>query len=145
MPGVVSYPSLTSATVAPDADALYVVDATGPSDKQATLRALFNGCIGLPVVTDATTARTLSDSDHGKFLRFTNNANVAVSVPSTLRSDFRCRVIQDGGGKVTLTGTNGATVRTKGNQTATGGLYHILDVQCVATNEFRAWGDTVSL
>ena len=144
MAAVLTYPALTSATIAPDADNLYVVDATGPADKRATIRDSFLACIGLPVVLDSTTARVLTDTDHGKFLRFTNNSAVAVSVPATLRGDFRCRLIQDGNGKVTLTGTNGATVRTKGNQTATGGQYHVLDLQCIATNEFRAWGDTVS-
>ena len=144
MSDVLDYPALTSLTVAPDADNFYVVDATGPADKRATVRDAYLACLGAPVVTDATTARVLSNTDHGKFLRFTAGQAVAVSVPATLRSDFVCRVIQDGAGKVTLPGTGGATVRSKGNQQATGGQYHVLDLQCVATNEFRLWGDTVS-
>lgn len=144
MAKVTAYPALTSSTIAPDADVLYIADATGPVSRKVTLRDAFAATFALPIVTDATTARVLTDADHGKFLRFTNNAAVAVSVPASLRADFCCRLIQDGNGKVTLTGTGGATVRTKGNQTATGGQYHVLDLQYVATNEFRAWGDTVS-
>lgn len=144
MAKVTAYPALTSATIAPDADVLYVADATGPVSRKATVRDVALSTLALVAVVDSTTARVLTDADHGKFLRFTNNAAVAVSVPASLRADFQCRLIQDGNGKVTLTGTGGATVRTKGNQTATGGQYHVLDLQCVATNEFRAWGDTVS-
>lgn len=143
MPDITTFPALTSATAAPDADVLYTVDTSATADRKITLRDAWNACVGLPVVVDATAARTLTDADHGKLLRFTSAANVAVSVPTSLRADFFCRILQDGGGRVTMTGTGGATVRSKGNQTATGGQYHVLELAKVATGEFRLWGDTI--
>ena len=144
MSAVLDYPALTSLTVAPDVDNFYVVDASGPTDKRVTIRDAYLGCLAMPVVTDATTARVLSNTDHGKFIRFTSGSAVAISVPASLRADFVCRAIQDGAGRLTFTGTGGATVRSKGSQTATGSQYHVVDLQCMATNEFRLWGDTLS-
>ena len=144
MPAITTLTSLTGATADASADVAYVVDTSANGDRKITLRDAWTACYGVPVVVDATTARTLTDADHGRLLRFTSAQAVAVSVPTALRSDFRCEIMQDGAGKVTMTGTGGATVRSKGNQQATGGQYHLLTLAKVATNEFRLWGDTVA-
>ena len=60
MPKVSTYTLLTASGIDRTADSLYVVDATGPADKRATVRDAYLACLGAPVVTDATTSRVLS-------------------------------------------------------------------------------------
>lgn len=64
------------------------------------------------VVTDATTARTLSATDNGKVLVFSNAGTVTLTLPQTMLSSFACDVIQLGVGTVDMVGSGAATVNS---------------------------------
>jgi hypothetical protein len=54
------------------------------------------------IVTDSTTARTLSEADNGKTLIFTNAAAVTVTTADTLPVGFHCLLLQVGAGLVSV-------------------------------------------
>ena len=96
--------------------------------------------IDVSPLDDATTARTLSATDNGRTIRFTSSSAIAVSVPATLPDGWWCRILQFGTGKVTPTGTAGATVRGPQGQVATGHQYATVTIYKAAANEFIASG-----
>jgi hypothetical protein len=51
-------------------------------------------------VTDATTARTLSEADHCQTIRFTSSSAVTVAIAAGLHVGFQCMLIQEGLGLV---------------------------------------------
>ena len=89
----------------------------------------------------AGTSYALTDSDHGKVVRFTSSSAVAVSVDNSVRSDFSCVLLQDGSGQVTVTGS-GVTVRNRQGHTKTAGQYALATLIKVASGEMRLGGDT---
>ena len=64
-------------------------------------------------VTEATTARTLTNADHGKTILCTNASAVAITVPTGLVANFWCSIVQIGAGTVTFSGA--ATLNTAGS------------------------------
>lgn len=55
-----------------------------------------------PIVVDATTTRTLADSDNDSVILFTNVGAITVTVPDSLSLGFGVALVQDGGGIVQL-------------------------------------------
>lgn len=97
--------------------------------------------VATALITDATTARTVSDSDHGSVIRFTSSSAVTVTFPNTLRADFTCVLLRDGTGTVAWTGSS-ATIRNGSAHTQIAHQYGSATVFKVATGEFRVQGDT---
>lgn len=102
----------------------------------------FGAVVGT-VVTDATTARTLSASDCGKTIRFTNAGAVAVEVPSTLAVGCHVALMQTtAGGQVTVSAGAGATFTANPHgYTKTFGVAAILAVTVYTTSTFTVLGD----
>lgn len=65
--------------------------------------------VGTPI-TESTTARTLTDADHGRTILCTHASGCAVDVPGTLTPGFVCTLIQRGAAQVTATGSGGLTM-----------------------------------
>lgn len=65
------------------------------------------------VVTETGTSRSLSDSDSGKIIVFTNGSAVTVTAPTTLSTGFNCTLIQAGAGLVTVQGDGTMVVNTE--------------------------------
>lgn len=63
-------------------------------------------------VVDSSTARTLTASDHGKRIWFTNASTVNVTVPSGLPEYFECEMVQKGSGQVVVAAGSGATLNS---------------------------------
>ena len=92
------------------------------------------------VVSETTTARTLSDSDNGKVIVCSNAGQVIVTIPSGLTSGFNCTITQGGAGTVTIAGS-GASINGFNDKTATAGQYAVVNVIPVGTNAYYVDGD----
>lgn len=73
------------------------------------------------VITEATTSRTLSVLDNGKFIYVTNSSPITITTAAGLGVGFSCAIIQGGAGQITFVqGTStimvsyGSLVRTPG-------------------------------
>lgn len=66
------------------------------------------------VVTEATAARTLSLSDRGSYIRFTNTLPIVLTVPANSTAAFgigeSLNGIQAAAGQITITGAGGVTI-----------------------------------
>ena len=94
------------------------------------------------IVSEATTARTLSNSDNGKVIVCSNSGQITVTIPSGLTSGFGCTIVQNGSGVVSVVGSSGATVNALGDKIATSGQYSSINVYNVGTNAYVLEGDT---
>jgi hypothetical protein len=92
------------------------------------------------IVSETTTARTLSDSDNGKVIVCSNAGQVIVTIPSGLTSGFNCTITQGGAGTVTIAGS-GASINGFNDKTATAGQYAVVNVIPVGTNAYYVDGD----
>ena len=92
------------------------------------------------IVTDATTTRTLSNSDNGKVINFTNSSNITVTIPNTLTAGFGCTLVQSGTGQVQATAGSGTTLNAYGG-TATIARYAAINIIPIATATYVIDGD----
>jgi len=99
------------------------------------------------LVTDATTARTLTSTDAGKTILFTSATAVVATVD--LSTDFpvgaRVDIIADGAGALTVT-ASGATIAGAATSTTSGSFtigaqYSAATLLCVATDSYRLIGN----
>ena len=95
------------------------------------------------IVAEATTARTLSDSDNGKVIACSNSGQSIVTIPSGLTAGFGCTIAQSGTGTVSVIGSGGTVVSGLSNKTATAGQYAALNVIPVGTNAYILEGDGI--
>ena len=97
------------------------------------------------IVSETTTARTLSDSDNGKVIVCSNSSSVTITVPSGLTSGFNCKFVQSGTGKVSLVGS-GATVQAYNPSGAdpynsTAGQYASIKLIPTGSNAYVVFGE----
>ena len=92
------------------------------------------------IVSETTTARTLSDSDNGKVIVCSNAGQVIITVPAGLTSGFNCTITQAGAGTVTIAGS-GASINGFNDKTATAGQYAVVNIIPVGTNAYYVDGD----
>ena len=92
------------------------------------------------IVTDSTTARTLSATDNGKVIYFTNAAAIAVTAPTGLGTAFSCQIVQGGAGQITVAAGTSATVNAFGGLVKTGGQYSSLNVIAPVADSFVVLG-----
>ena len=97
-------------------------------------------------VSDTTTARTLSDSDNGKVIVFSNSSAVTVTVPGGLTSGFGCTMVQGGNGKVTVISSGSATVNAhsagSGALNTTASQHAAIQLIPTGTNAYTISGDS---
>lgn len=96
------------------------------------------------VITDATTARTLSATDEGAIIRFTSASAVTVTIPANadaaLPVGFIAHLHQIGGGQVTASAASGVTL-TKAISASTRTQYSSISVIKTDTNVWQLIGD----
>lgn len=103
------------------------------------------------IVTDATTARTLSVSDVGKTIIFTSGSAITLTVDDTsgFAAGQRVDIIQDGAGVLTITAST-ATVAAKAISTTTGSFtmgdqFEAATILCKATDSYLLIGNVVEV
>jgi len=87
------------------------------------------------------TTYTLLDSDHGKVVTLNNASAITLTVPSGLRSDFNCVVIQKGDGVFTIT-ESGTTVGNRQGHTDSAGKYASVSIVSLGSEVYVSQGDT---
>lgn len=99
------------------------------------------------IVTDATTARTLTAADAGKTILFTSASAITVTINAStdIPAGQRIDIIQDGAGVVTIT-ADGATVAAAATSTTTGSFtigdqYSACTVIGLGSNAYRVIGN----
>lgn len=78
------------------------------------------------IITDATTARTISTVDRGMVLRMTSASAVTITLPNSLPAGFSFTLIQMGAGLVSFTAAGGGTLRNRQSQTKSAGQYAMM-------------------
>ncbi len=74
-------------------------------------------------LTEAGTAKTLTDADCGAVINFTSNSAITVTINTGLASNFQATLIQLGTGTISFAGT-----ATRNGATTSGGQYTKLDI-----------------
>ena len=93
----------------------------------------------LSIVSEATTARTLSNSDHGKVIVCSSSSSVTITLPTGLTSGFSCTVVQNGTGTVKVEG--GAAISAINNINATVGQYGHLNIIPIGSDAYLMEGE----
>lgn len=93
------------------------------------------------IVTETTTARTLSDSDNGKVIVCTNGATTNITIPNTLSAGFSCTLVQNSASNVIAGAGVGVTLNAIDNKFATQGQYASMQIIPVASNSYVLTGE----
>jgi hypothetical protein len=106
------------------------------STKKVTVQQMLTGVI----VTDATTARTLSATDNGKIIYCTSGSAVTITCAASLGAGFNVTIIQGGAGKVTVA-AGGQTLVSYSSLFSTMGQYAVISLIAPVANTFVAAGN----
>ena len=93
------------------------------------------------IITESTTARTLSSTDNGKVIYCTNGSAVTITTATTLGAGFNCTIIQGGAGKVTLAQGASTTLVSYSSLLSTMGQYAVISLICPVADTFVAAGN----
>lgn len=100
---------------------------------------------GIPLVTDATTTRTLALSDNGSYIRFTSGSATTCTVPLNSSVAFptgsEIVLFQGGAGQVTIAATGGVTINSKDGNLNLTGQYSSATLKKVSTDTWDLIGD----
>lgn len=88
------------------------------------------------LITESTTARTLSAGDDGKIIICTNASAVTITVPAGLGAGFSCGFIQAGAGAITFS-ASGTTLNAVGGGLATSAQHSMAAILATAANVFN--------
>jgi hypothetical protein len=100
-----------------------------------------------PIVTDASTARSLGLGDNHKYIRFTSAAPVTVTVPPQSEVEFRrgdeeIIMCQAGAGQVTIAAGAGVTINTPATRLLkTAEQFAVVTLKRVAADEWDLIGN----
>jgi hypothetical protein len=92
------------------------------------------------IITEATTARTLSASDNGKIIYCTSASAVTITCAASLGKGFGCTIIQGGAGKVTVA-AGGQTLVSYSSLFSSMGQYAVISAICPVANTFLLAGN----
>jgi hypothetical protein len=92
------------------------------------------------ILTEATTARTLSATDNGKIIYCTSGSATTVTCAAGLGAGFSCTIVQGGAGKVTVA-AGGQTLVSYSSLFSTMGQYAVISLICPVANTFVAAGN----
>lgn len=112
-------------------------------DKSGTF-ALLDDVSKFATVDSKTTAYTLVDADCGKVLRFTNSANINVTIPDDLTLGFNVTIVQENTGKLTFIASGSANIDNVDSKYTTRGQYasvSICKTQTGTTGQVIVAGD----
>ena len=124
---------------------LVQLDSTGlPAVDGSQLTNLPAGSLFNTIVSESTTARTLSDSDCGKVIDCSNGSAVTITIPSTVSAGFNCTVVQSGAGQVTIAAGASVNLYCYSSTKATAGQYAAINIIPYASNSYVLEGDLAS-
>jgi hypothetical protein len=92
------------------------------------------------IITESTTARTLSATDNGQIIYCTNGSAVTITCAAGLGAGFNCTIIQGGAGKVTVA-AGGQTLVSYSSLFSTMGQYAVISLIAPVANTFVAAGN----
>ena len=93
------------------------------------------------ILTDSSTARTLTASDKGRVIYFTSASTVTVTTASGLGAGFTCTLIQGGLGQIQITAGASTSVVSDGSFSKTAGQYAAISAMCPVADTFYLSGD----
>jgi hypothetical protein len=96
---------------------------------------------GSGVITDSTITRTLSSTDNGKMIYFTNSSAITVTTANTLVSGFSCGLIQANTGQITIVAGASTTVNSFAGLVKTAGQFAMATVFSPVANTFIVAGN----
>lgn len=100
---------------------------------------------GMPIITEAGTAKTLALTDNGGYVRTTSGSAVTITVPLNSSVAFptgaEIVVFQDGAGLVTFAATGGVTIKSKDSNLSLGGQYSSATLKKVDADTWDLIGD----
>jgi hypothetical protein len=111
---------------------------TSPAVTSITADAFILSSAG--IITEATTARTLSASDNGKVIYCTAATAITITCAASLGKGFSCTIIQGGAGKVTVA-AGGQTLVSYSSLFSTMGQYAVVSAICPVANTFLLAGN----
>jgi len=106
----------------------------------ALLAGIVQGDITQEINAQTGTTYTLVDADHGKLVTLSNASAITLTVPTGLRADFECAVMQLGAGAATFT-ASGTTINNRQSFTVTAGQYALAGIRQYTTSTFVTTGD----
>lgn len=121
----------------------------GTTTKQVSVTNLTSGktvpAIGFTlessgIITEATTARTLSATDNGKVIYCTSASATTITCAASLGAGFSCTIMQGGAGKVTVA-AGAATLVSYSSLFSTMGQYAVISLIAPVANTFIAAGN----
>lgn len=92
------------------------------------------------ILTEATTARTLSAADNGKIIYCTNGSATTITCAAGLGAGFGVTIIQGGAGKVTIA-AGGQTLNSYSGVFSTISQYAVINLISPTANTFVALGN----
>jgi hypothetical protein len=104
--------------------------------KKVTVQQMLTGVI----VTEATTARTISATDNGKIIYCTSGSATTITCAAGLGAGFNVTIIQGGAGKVTVA-AGGQTLVSYSSLFSTMGQYAVISLIAPVANTFIAAGN----
>jgi hypothetical protein len=91
------------------------------------------------------TSYTLTSTDYGKELVFSNGSSITVTIPAEATTNFTIGqtfvLFQKGAGVITVSPAAGVTLRSKSNYVKTAGQYSELRLIKIASDEWALTGD----
>ena len=121
----------------------------GTTTKQVSVTNLTSGktvpAIGFTlessgIITEATTARTLSATDNGKVIYCTSASATTITCAASLGAGFSVTIMQGGAGKVTVA-AGAATLVSYSSLFSTMGQYAVISLIAPVANTFIAAGN----
>jgi len=109
-----------------------------------------NDLAALQLNAQTGTTYTLALGDVGKLITLTNAAAISLSVPTNATAAIaigsQFLIYQGGAGAVTVTAATPATttIRSNGNKTKTNGIYAVVCLTKIATDEWVLFGNTAT-
>jgi hypothetical protein len=104
--------------------------------KKVSISQIMTGMI----ITESTTARTLSATDNGQIIYCTNGSAVTITCAAGLGAGFNVTIIQGGAGKVTVA-AGGQTLVSYSSLFSTMGQYAVISLIAPVANTFVAAGN----
>ena len=92
------------------------------------------------IITEATTARTLSAADNGRVIYCTSGSATTITCAAGLGAGFSVTIIQGGAGKVSVA-AGGQTLVSYSSLLSTMGQYAVISLVCPVANTFVAAGN----
>lgn len=134
-----SVSDLNEVTILQTSDLLPVYDSSAAALRKCSLATLIAAVQNAVVATEATTARTLSQSDSGKHIRFTSSsastATIQTNAISEIETGARIRLVRAGTGSLTVSPAGGVTVNSASGLSASA-QFKQLELVKVAANEW---------